>query len=565
LVGQSDFRTEFKTFLEVNPFLKEILVNITQVVWIQDITTDRILYVSPAFESVWRRSCDSLYADPQLLITCVHPEDRVQVMNSKARNNHKPYNQTYRIVHPDDSITWIYSRSFLINDPVQKNEYLFCIADNISDKKEVESALRRTLDRIREQFDLSRKMNLARKPEAVLRTLVSAREMRPAQRAALLLFDDAKNGSVIGDETITSWTSNLVNSTWAGESNLYEEPGLRDLFHASKTVVVQDVQTDPRLTRSVRDILLEGKVTTLAIFPLTALGEWRGCLMVFYSAEHQFEHFELRHLKVLVDQASITLHNLELLQKEEESRREAERANKIKTEFLAMISHELRTPLTSILGFLQTLQAEDVSWKASEEHAFINTIQQEALRLQELIDHLLDLSRLEAGMLPITVEPHTLHEVIQDASPQLSMLTKGHTLTIHMADTLPAVNIDVKRIAQVLVNLVRNAATYSPKNTEISINAVVHREYVQINVKDQGPGISPGETRKVFKAFQRGLEVETGIIHGAGLGLAICKGLVEAHGGHIWIRRKSTPGTTVSFTLPIAHEHAFDHRQTKES
>ena len=151
-------------------------------------------------------------------------------------------------------------------------------------------------------------------------------------------------------------------------------------------------------------------------------------------------------LKVLVDQATITLYNLRLLEVEEDSRHEAERANEIKTEFLAMISHELRTPLTSIIGYATTLLAEDVTWEPDEQNDFIQTIQREARRLEELIDHLLVLSRLEAGMLPISPEPVTLHEILEDVLPQFQILASGQTLTTHLPASLPPVYVDARRI-----------------------------------------------------------------------------------------------------------------------
>ncbi len=246
-----------------------------------------------------------------------------------------------------------------------------------------------------------------------------------------------------------------------------------------------------------------------------------------------------------------------MLKIEEELRREAERANEIKTEFLAMISHELRTPLTSIIGFTTTLLAEDVTWEPQEQHEFIQTIQQESFRLQELIDHLLDLSRLEAGRMPIQMKPHLLHEVIQQALPQLHILTADHHFSVHISDTLPPVLVDDKRIAQVVVNLVRNAATYAPKGSEINLSANVRGDFIRVNVNDQGPGIPPSERERVFQAFRRGVAAESGITKGAGLGLAICKGLIEAHGGRIWIKNKSLPGTTVSFTVPLTQKNTL--------
>jgi PAS domain S-box-containing protein len=542
---------DMQTLVEGEIHLKQIAENIEQVFWLRDIRSDRILYVNPAFETVWGRSSESLYADPLILIESIHPEDRVQVLVAGPHNLHKPFDQVYRILRPDHSLRWIFARTFLIRDESGESDCLFCIAQDITDQKQFELALRKTLDRTREQFDLSRKMSLARKPEAVLKILMSAYELRSAQRATLLFFNNPRLGPASGVVAIAAWLSSQNSVPWVGESNLYEEPAFWDLFQPGRTVVITGIQSDPRLVSSVRESLDEEQIQTLVIFPLVTLGDWLGCLLVYFKQEQHFDHIQLRHLKVLVAQATITLYNLQLLEVEEESRHEAERANEIKTQFLAMISHELRTPLTSIIGFTTTLLAEDVTWEPDEQRDFIQTIQQEANRLQELIDHLLDLSRLEAGMLPIFQEPHSLYEILDDALPQLHILTGRQKLTMHLPDDLPPVYIDAKRIAQVLVNLVRNASTYAANGTEISISASVRRGFVQINVNDQGPGIPPAEHKKVFEAFRRGANVEKSTVQGVGLGLAICKGLIEAHGGRIWIKKKTTPGSTISFTIPL--------------
>ncbi len=552
---------DIKTLVESETRLKGITENIEQVIWVRDQGTGRVLYVSPAFEIVWGRSCESLYADPYLLIESVHPEDRVQVMAASPRSDRKPLNQTYRILRPDESLRWISARTFYIPGEAGKSYNLVCIAQDITDQKEVELTLRKALDRSRELFTISHKMSLARKPEAVLKALMSAHELRSARRAAVLFFEFPEAGPARGVELTASWqsSSHLAGShlagkdlpLWLGESSLYEEPALWELFQPNKPVIFIGIDSDPRLSPPVRDLLLEGQIHTMAAFPLVALGNWLGCLLIFYTQEHHFEPVELRHLKVLVDQATITLFNLRLLEVEEESRHEAERANEIKTRFLAMISHELRTPLTSIIGFTTTLLAEDVAWEPEEQRDFIQTIQREANRLKELIDHLLDLSRLEAGRLPISQEIHSLPEILEDVLPQFHTVNKGHTITLHLPGNLPPVYVDPKRIAQVLVNLVGNASMYAPGGTEITISASVRGGFMQVNVADQGPGIPPEERKRVFEAFRRGANQVEGLGKGAGLGLAICKGLVEAHGGHIWIKKKTTPGATISFTIPL--------------
>ncbi len=483
------------TLIESEIYLRQITENIEQVFWLRELRSGKILYVSPNFPLVWGYSRESLYSDPEILIESVHPEDRVQVMVSEPYNGHAPYNQAYRIFRSDGTVRWIFSRSFLIRDETGEAASLFCIAQDITDQKQVEVALRKTLDRTREQFDLSRKMSLSRKPEAVLKTLMSAHALRTAQRAALLFFEDPKKGPTRGVDLRAAWTSSHNPPFWPGESLLYEDPTLWELPQSNRIVVIAGIQSDPRLTTVIQDYLSEGQIQTLVIFPLIASGVWLGCLFVYFKQEHTFDHIELRHLKVLIDQATITLYNLQLLEVEAVSRHEAERANEIKTEFLAMISHELRTPLTSILGFTTTLLAEDVAWAPEDQRDFICTIQSEASRLHELIDHLLDLSRLEAGMLPILLGPHSLAGIIQDASPQLDSLTSNHILTKHLPTHLPRLLVDPKRIAQVLVNLVRNASCYSPEGSEISISAAIRGSFVQVNVSDQGPGIPPSSIK----------------------------------------------------------------------
>lgn len=536
------------------PYIQSILKNIEQAVWVLDLRGARVMYISPAFETVWGRSCDSLYADPLFLLETVHPEDRVIVMTANLDESRPSTRLSFRIFRPDGSLRWVSAQTFLLNAAGTAPRYQVWVVEDITGQNQVDQTLRKALDRSREQFTLSRRMSLARKPEAVLKTLMSASELRGAKRAYVLFFDPPPVGSFQEIEVIASWPflpGPANPNEPPGESGLFENLALLDLFHPFKSVIVTDIPKDQRLTAPVRDVLLKGRIQTMAIFPLVALGNWLGCLLVYFPQETHFEPLELRHIKVLVDQATITLYNLQLLEIEAESRHEAEQANEIKTRFLAMISHELRTPLTSIKGFTTTLLAEDVTWDPEEQRDFIRTIHQETNRLQELIDHLLDLSRLEAGLLPIAVEPHSLAEIIADGMPQFQVMTRQHRLLIDLPSDLPRILVDARRIVQILVNLVNNAVHYAPSATEIHISAAAYGQFLQVSVVDQGPGIPTAERKRVFQAFQRGAREESGAGKGAGLGLAICKGLVEAHGGRIWIKKQSAPGTTISFTVPV--------------
>jgi two-component system sensor histidine kinase KdpD len=177
---------------------------------------------------------------------------------------------------------------------------------------------------------------------------------------------------------------------------------------------------------------------------------------------------------------------------------------------------------------------------------------QEADRLMELIGQLLDVARLQAGTLRIKATRQTISDVIHnDAMSRLEVVTANHQLVLDIEKDIPPVDIDGSRIAQVLINLVDNAAKYSPAESTITLRAVERSHDVCISVSDQGIGIPNEEREHVFDIFR---QLEGTKQNGAGLGLAICRSLIEAHHGHIWIEDAPAGGTKVSFTLPLPRQ-----------
>jgi PAS domain S-box-containing protein len=238
------------------------------------------------------------------------------------------------------------------------------------------------------------------------------------------------------------------------------------------------------------------------------------------------------------------------LEMERVARQEAERANQLKTRFLAMISHELRTPLTSMKGFTTSLLSEDVVWTPEQQHQFLEIIDQEADKLRELIDQLLNLSQIEAGVLQIRKASQPFSASLDMAQEELRVLTRNHNFRVEIPGGLRNVVMDERRVAQVIVNLVGNAAKYSPEGTVITLSATAQDDVLQVEVHDQGPGIPANQRTSVFEAFNQ-LERKVNPRDGAGLGLAIAKGLVTAQGGKIWVKDGVSEGTTMVFTLPL--------------
>jgi PAS domain S-box-containing protein len=249
----------------------------------------------------------------------------------------------------------------------------------------------------------------------------------------------------------------------------------------------------------------------------------------------------------ITDQRKAETERLVLFEAERSARQEAERANRAKMLFLAMISHELRTPLASIKGFASTILATDVEWDADSQREFIEIIEEEADKLQALIDELLDISRLQSGTFAVNQTSVQTSDLLREAYPQFMALGSKHGLVMNIPNSLPAIYADKGRVVQVLTNLVSNSAKYSPSNTRITLSAEQRDTWIEFRVTDEGIGIPADKHQIVFEPF---FQLEGGK-KGVGLGLAICKGIVEAHGGRIWIDDNHTPGTCIVFTMPL--------------
>jgi PAS domain S-box-containing protein len=423
---------------------------------------------------------------------------------------------------------------------------------DVTERKQAEEALQSALERTRELYQISRLIGLVRTPDDVLRALALSTYLEQVNRAAVLLFDSPwQDGPPASARVLTSWKSEERLPDLVQREMRMAEQGLTELFLRDQPVYVRDVAQDARLSENTRAWLLSQQCDGVIMFPLVAAGQWYGMLGLFIGSGRVLSDEDARHVRGLVDQAAVAIYNMRLLETEAAARREAEKANEMKLKFLAMISHELRTPLTSIKGFATTLLADDVQWDATEERDFIQTINLEADKLTELIEQLLDLSRLDAGLLPIRPATHRLDDIVTTAMAQLQSISQHHSLVVDMAADLPRVNADRQRVGQVITNLVDNAAKYSPYGSEIRLSARRVDRAVQVDVSDQGIGIAPEERQRVFEAFRRGEGESTKRTKGAGLGLAICKGLIEAQGGRIWVQPRERPGSTVSFTLPV--------------
>jgi K+-sensing histidine kinase KdpD len=222
---------------------------------------------------------------------------------------------------------------------------------------------------------------------------------------------------------------------------------------------------------------------------------------------------------------------------------------RMQDEFISTISHELRTPLGFIKGYVTTLQREDAEWDPETRAEFLLIIDEEADRLRELIDNLLDSSRLESGSLSMELEPVQVSSLIHDTISRTETAFPEIQLETEIEPNLPVIPLDPTRIAQVLDNLLSNANKYAPNSTVV-IKASKNDDHLWLAVQDDGPGIPAEHIPHLFERFYRVPDSQKSV-RGTGLGLHICRKIVEAHDGEIKVESEKGKGTLFSILLPV--------------
>jgi two-component system sensor histidine kinase KdpD len=351
--------------------------------------------------------------------------------------------------------------------------------------------------------------------DAKVALLLPAGEGGPGDRLAIVHADE---GTLLGSEDGVGKDKDMGVAEWVWSHQ-------RPAGHGTDTLPMSSALCVPLLGS-------RGRVGVMALYP---------------SAESRLDDPDERSLLHTI--AGLIGSSLERTQLAEEARRASLRieTEQLRNALLSSVSHDLRTPLGVVTGATSALLEKDVPMDETMRRELLMTVHEEALRLNRLVRNLLDMTRLEAGAMKVQKDLQPLEEVVGSALDRMDDRLRGREVKTSIPSDLPLVPFDAILIEQVLINLLENATKYSPAGSPIDVRAVARQNEVEVEVADRGRGVARSDAERVFDKFFRVREGEGG---GVGLGLTICRGIVNAHGGRIWVSEGDGGGASFRFTLP---------------
>lgn len=294
----------------------------------------------------------------------------------------------------------------------------------------------------------------------------------------------------------------------------------------------------------------EKGIKSIVRIPLYSKERIIGSFHIASLEPNAYDQDNLRLLQQVADQLTLALENSRLYSQEKLARNEIERQSKERTEFIDALVHEVKTPLTAILASSE-LMAAQLSGKSSPLSELAQNLDSSARNLNQRVAELMDFAQMQGTQPVLNLQPIDIHGVVKQVANQISTLlqSKEQKLSFELPGSLPYVEADSERVAQVLLNLLTNASKFSPANTNISLRVYPTDAFLTLEVVDSAPPINPREAELLFTPYYRSNQAKR--TRGLGLGLSICKRLVELQGGKIWVHSQDG-GNIFGFSLPLA-------------
>ena len=551
---------------------------------------------------------------------CVYPDDIefVKRANHEALFEKKPYNIDFRIILSDGSKRFVHTEAEVTYDDTGNPIKMFGTVQDITERKHAEEGLRQYSKELLALADASNVVLTTTTTYDVICD-IAVRNFGLKMAWIGLIEEGSYDVKPVAHAGFEEGYLSSIKITWDDSPTGMGPTGMA--IKTNKAQVVNDVAVDPQFALWADEALQRGYRTISAFSLISSEGKVIGALTL-YSGEPQFFTKERQKLfYVFANQAATAIENKWLLEgleqkvkertaeledanlrltalniefklkkeEAEESKLQAEAANKAKSDFLANMSHELRTPLNSVIGFSEVLTeglAGDITDKQRE---YIQDIWGSGKHLLRLINDILDLSKIEAGMMELKLDECDINELIQGTMLMFREKAVKHSIkvTADIPDDIGFIIADYMQIKQVLLNLLGNAFKFTDDGGSVTVKArriqdtgftiqdtplspplargevkrgcvhyesgIVHpdRNFIEISVTDTGIGISQEDQKKLFQPFHQLESTLTKKYEGTGLGLSISKKIVELHGGRIWVESEMGKGSRFSFMIPL--------------
>ena len=424
-------------------------------------------------------------------------------------------------------------------DDVQKR------TDDLSESLQQQTATADVLKVIsRSAFDL----------QPVLDTIVeTAARLCDAEFAVIFRLHDGKYHYVPANNADDAFLKHAAQNPIAAErGSLIGRTALEQ-----RTIHLPDCLADPEYTYLEYQSL--GNYRSMLGVPLLREGMPIGVIGLMRTVVMPFTEKQIELVTTFADQAVIAIENVRLFDEIQDKSRQLAEASKHKSQFLANMSHELRTPMNAILGYTELIMDNIYGEPTEKMRGVLTRVQSNGKHLLGLINDVLDLSKIEAGQLTLTLADYSVKDIVHSVFSSVESLAKNKKLElkVELPQKLPAAHGDERRLTQVLLNLVGNSIKFTDKG-EVAIKAEAANGSFTISVRDTGPGIAVEDQHKIFEEFQQADSSTTKEKGGTGLGLAISKRIVEMHGGRLWVNSSLGHGSTFSFNVPLNVERQVE-------
>ncbi|HUF52697.1 MAG TPA: PAS domain-containing protein [Dehalococcoidia bacterium] len=514
----------------------------------------RIDFVSDHVEEMLGYSVDEWLETPNFWLTIVHPDDRERAATVAARDyeSGEPSRNEFRWIAKDGRVVWVEAHSTVIRDAQGRVFGQRGVTMDITSRRQADNRLREyawTLETVnRINLALSRELNL----EHVVQQVTDAATRLTSAELGWFVY------TLAGGEPTPSYqqySTSGEEGTWTEVEDMTGIRGFLDVLKTPGSFRCDDVAVEERCaeSRAYLDAVAGVQVGALIAIPVTTRTPGAcGVLALAHSAKGVFTERAEQISAALAAQATIAIDNSLQFQESQRLLEELRRANESKDEFLGLVSHELRTPITTIFGGARLLRSRGEKIDAESRGEILEDIEREAERLHRIVEDLLVLARIELGQ-EITMEPVLLRRVAERTIWAFSRQRAGRTVEMQMDSELSPVYASATYMEQILRNLITNADKYSPPGTPIDLSVRRVNDEAIVSVMDRGPGLPPEELDLIFERFYRSSET-SGQASGAGIGLTVCKRLMDAQGGRIWAEARPEGGLCVSLALPVYDE-----------